>query len=259
MATMAAAAAGPDASNATDHQIDHDDDSASDVSMAQESDDDESDGDPPATSLAASSDSQQDDQPLQNNHEVGEAGGLGPSRKRKSLADVPDAQTLPDHEQVKKVKTQQPGHLTLPAELWHHVFTFCPPRTLGSLLLVNRLFHSYLHPLSTIRRDQTNSPLPAGALARLQPNSIWQASRRRFWPSMPSPLQDQTELYMWQLSCATSCQFCGKPTPAQHRDSKEPWQLGPGKEGVAVVWAFAARSCGLCLLSNSIKVCKAAV
>lgn len=249
-----------------------DDDSASDVSMAQETDD-ESDVEPPT--ILPASDPRHDQSnaavlatasPSQNNPEVGEL----TSRKRKSLADVPDEESLLGNQEVKKVKIQQHGHdplsngspvrdrSTLPAEIWHHIFTFCPPRTLGKLFRVNRLFNSYLDPASPIRDDKT-SPLPTGALALAKPNSIWQASRRRFWPTMPTPLQDRTELYMWQLSCSTSCQSCGKPEAAQQQDSADPWQLGPGKEGVSIIWTFAARACGACLLSKSIKVCLSSV
>lgn len=245
-----------------------DDDSASDVSMAAETDD-ESEPEPP---LVLSTPAPRDEQPgaaavatvspVPANNEVGQ----GVSRKRKSLADIPDEQNLLENQEVKKVKTQQAGlsplgngksvhdRSALPAEVWHHIFTFCPPRTLGRLLLVNKLFHSYLNPSSTIPRDGLPSLSP-GHLTLLKPNFIWQASRRRFWPTMPTPLQDKTELDMWQLSCATSCQFCCKPAAAQQPEPLEPWQAGPGKEGVSIVWAFASRSCGACLLSKSTKVC----
>lgn len=249
-----------------------DDSSASDVSMAAETDD-ESDFEPPPVPSAPSPQNGQSDAvvtaiapPIQTNDQVGDAA----SKKRKSMADVPDEQNKLDTQEVKKVKTKQSGHSslsngssvhnksTLPAEIWHHIFTFCPPRTLGKLLLVNGLFNSYLDPSSTIRREESR-PLPAGALALMNPNSIWQASRRRFWPTMPTPLQDKTELQMWQLSCSTSCQFCGKPAAIPQPDLSDPWQSGPGKEGVSIVWSFASRCCGVCLLSKSIKVCESVI
>lgn len=264
-----------DDSNSSDSQHipvdghdDDDDDSASDVSMAAETDDESDVEAPPYPSAPGPRDDQSNAAipstalPTQNIHEVGELA----SRKRKSSVDGPDEQNSLDNQQVKKVKIQQPGHnsvsngnpvsdrTTLPAEIWHHIFTFCPPRTLGKLLLVNSLFNSYLDSSSKIRRDEPR-PLPAGALPLMKPNSIWQASRRRFWPTMPTPLQDKTELDMWQLSCSTSCQFCGKPAAAQQLDPSDPWQSGPGKEGVSIIWTFASRSCGTCLLSRSIKVC----
>lgn len=143
----------------------------------------------------------------------------------------------------------------LPAEVWQHIFTFCPPRTLGRLLLVNRLFNVYLDPSSTIQCEQPRR-LSETVVPILKPNFIWQSSRRRFWPSMASPLQGKTELYMWQLSCSFSCQYCGLSL-SQQEDSTDPWQSGPGKDGIAIIWPFANRSCGLCLLSKSTKVCYA--
>lgn len=251
---------------------DDDDGSASDVSMAAETDD-ESDVAPPPVPSAPSPRGDQPDAavlppapPIQTNDEVGDVA----SRKRKSLADVPDEQNTLDTQEVKKVKTNQARHSplsngssvhnkpTLPAEIWHHIFTFCPPRTLGKLLFVNGLFNLYLDPSSKIQRDESHS-LPAGALALINPNSIWQASRRRFWPTMPTPLQDKLELHMWQLSCSTSCQFCGKPAVTPQPDLSDPWQSGPGKEGVSIVWSFASRSCGVCLLNKSVKVCMPAI
>ncbi|KAJ4394291.1 hypothetical protein N0V93_003508 [Gnomoniopsis smithogilvyi] len=186
------------------------------------------------------------------------------TRKRKSLNDVSNN----DHgrngfESVKKVKLaesmkQHQGDENfssdwsrLPAEVWQHIFTFCPPRTLGRLLRVDRLFNMYLDPSSAIQGEQPPL-LSRTAIPILRPNSIWQLSRRRFWPGMPSPLQDKTELYMWQLSCSSSCQHCGLSMSRQE-DPVDPWQSGPGKDGVAIIWPFATRSCGLCLLSKSTK------
>ncbi|KAF3764886.1 hypothetical protein M406DRAFT_236131, partial [Cryphonectria parasitica EP155] len=142
----------------------------------------------------------------------------------------------------------------LPAEVWHAIFGNCPPKTLGSLLLVCRLFNVYLDPSSTIQCERP-LPLSRSSLPILKPNAIWQASRRRFWPGMPSPLQDKTELYMWQLSLPSSCQHCGA-TPGASQGAggdPDPWQSGPGRDGVAIIWAFATRSCGTCLLSKSVK------
>lgn len=200
-------------------------------------------------------------------------GGLeeSPTKKRKSPEDASDSGYQPNTlESVKKVKLDesrgQPQDQdepladwsSLPAEMWHHIFTYCPPRTLGKLLLVNRLFNVYLDPSSSA---QCTRPDPLceseSALSVLKPNVIWQASRRRFWPSMPSPLQDKSELYMWQLSCSTSCQHCGKSVVPHQKDTSDPWQSGPGKDGVAIIWAFATRSCGACLFSKSTKVCSA--
>lgn len=239
------------------------DDSDSDVSMETEDEDNADLSTPPpqvphfdaSTSIS---------------NDTFDVSGEAVNRKRKSLNDTPGNHDEPNIlEPVKKVKLEKAkGSLQgkdepladrsrLPAEIWSHIFTFCPPRTLGKLLLVNRLFNMYLDPSSVIQ-CQRPEPLPEGSLAVLKPNSIWQASRRRFWPGMPIPLKDKSELFMWQLCCPTSCQHCGfKSSAPQQSGTSDPWQPGPGKDGVAIIWAFATRSCGACLLSKSTKVCPA--
>lgn len=235
------------------------DDSASDVPMTTETDDEDDDA-----SLYH--------QPAQLDPVVAEPNSSiqNPeedlTRKRKSSDDMSDNDNgRTALESVKKVKLAESMEehqdddspfsdwSQLPAEVWQHIFTFCPPRTLGRLLRVNKLFNVYLDPSSAIQCKQP-PPLPRTAVPMSKPNAIWQSSRRRFWPNMPSPLQDQTELYMWQLSCSSSCQHC-RSSMSQQEDSTDPWQSGPGKDGIAIMWPFATRSCGLCLLSKSTKVC----
>lgn len=239
------------------------DDSDSDVSMETEDEDNANLSTPPpqASRVDASTSAPND---------TFDVSGEAVSRKRKSLNDAPDSHDAPNTlEPVKKVKLDKAkGALQgedepladrshLPAELWSHIFTFCPPKTLGKLLLVNRLFNMYLDPSSVIQCRRPE-PLSEGILAILKPNSIWQASRRRFWPGMPVPLKGMSELFMWQLCCSTSCQHCGvKSSAPQQNGAADPWQSGPGKDGVAIIWAFATRSCGACLLSKSTKVCPA--
>lgn len=235
------------------------DDSDSDGDVSMETGDEDSTNEPQAAELDAMP-------ALPNNTYDGS--GYVFNRKRKSLDDALDSRdgtnTL---EPVKKVKLQEfegehqgkenasPDRSRMPAEIWNRIFTFCPPRTLGKLLFVNRLFNAYLDPSSVVQCKRPE-PLSVGFLSVLKPNSIWQASRRRFWPGMPIPLKDKSELYMWQLCCSTSCQHCGfKPIEPQQNDASDPWQSGPGKDGVALIWAFATRSCGACLLSKSTKVC----
>ena len=143
----------------------------------------------------------------------------------------------------------------LPPQIWHHIFTFCPPRSLGVLLSVNKLFNLYLDPASPVSREAPAAdPFKSGALVPLKPNAIWQASRRLFWPIMPAPLQSRTELDMWRLACSNRCQICGK---LDGRDSSSPFDVrnpGPGPDGVAALWAFGARMCASCLVENSTKV-----
>lgn len=141
----------------------------------------------------------------------------------------------------------------LSPEIWHHIFTFCPPKTLGNLLRVNKLFHVYLDPSSSLQIVFPPS-LGKGAAGFLKPNSIWQASRRLFWPHMPSPLRSMTELDSWRLACSTRCQGCNKQGARSQDSPPELWHPGPGKDGVSVIWPFAIRVCGPCLLNKSIKV-----
>jgi len=246
------------------------DDSASDVSMAAVTDDEpdhpsnltqDADSAPvPATTL--------DTQQLTEN---------AASRKRKSQYPDPDVadssvQAEPATGQSKKVKldtNHEPERRStpgvsqdwsrLPPAVWHHIFTFCPPKTLGNLLRVNKSFHSYLDPSVTIQSD-TPLPISSGSsriLQPLKPNAIWQASRRLFWPHMPTPLQGKTELEMWKLACALTCQHCGKLGDASASPNPDPLHLGPGPDGVVTVWPFATRTCGPCLQTKSIKVGRA--
>ncbi|EAQ92509.1 hypothetical protein CHGG_00744 [Chaetomium globosum CBS 148.51] len=138
----------------------------------------------------------------------------------------------------------------LPQEIWHCVFTYCPPKSLGSLLSVNKRFNAYLDPTLPVRANL--SSVTQGVLKLMEPNAIWQASRRRFWPQMPAPLRSSSELDMWRLACSPRCQDCGK-VHARGPTSRNPLHPGPGTEGVAVIWAFGTRMCSACLLKASDK------
>lgn len=139
-----------------------------------------------------------------------------------------------------------------PPEIWHHIFTFTTPKSLGKLLRVNRLFNGYL-----LRQPSSVEHIPSlasrGALSRLQPNAIWRASRRLFWPRMPGPLRDHSEVDMWRLICSQSCQLCGQKAQGQ-ADLRDPWHAGPGSAGLATIFPFAITSCGPCLLKTTVKV-----
>ncbi|KAI1387050.1 uncharacterized protein F4822DRAFT_411961 [Hypoxylon trugodes] len=135
---------------------------------------------------------------------------------------------------------------SLPAEIWHCIFAFTPPRSLGNLLCVNKLFNAYLDPASRYQGElppslsRTSTPL-------LKPDAIWQISRRRFWQRMPAPLQQKSELDMWRLACGRTCQFCGRT------NSTSPKSPDDSHQKIQSVWAFALRCCGECLLKNTIK------
>lgn len=143
-----------------------------------------------------------------------------------------------------------PDKSLLPAEIWHHIFTFIPPRTLGLLLPVNRSFNAYLDPSSFA---PSNTPLARSVVQTLKPDSIWQASRRFFWSGMPAPLRGKSELEMWKLACALSCQFCGKE-PSRPTTPSDQWHPGPGENGTVSIWSFGVHTCGTCIQERCSKV-----
>ncbi|GKT99269.1 hypothetical protein FLAG1_01360 [Fusarium langsethiae] len=185
-----------------------------------------------------------------------------PSKKRRQSTDPTDAQ------QPKKVRLGGTGvdptvskeshelavnrAKQLPGEIWQHIFTLVPPRDLGRLLIVNKLFHVFLSP-SAVGSAQQPSDVPS-SLPPLKPDAIWQASRRLFWPRMPAPLKGKSELQMWRLVCSTSCQLCGCKSQKNPRSSKnEAWRSGPGPADVCPIFSFCVFTCGNCLKKNGVK------
>lgn len=142
----------------------------------------------------------------------------------------------------------------LPAEIWHHIFTYLPPRALGNLLRVNKLFNTFLDPASSFTMTTQPKPSLQSVAKTLEPNGLWKISRRAFWPMMPGPFMDMTELDMWRLACSSTCQFCGIKDERTQRPSSDPYRYGPGADGVARVWEFRVRCCGSCLSSKTVKV-----
>lgn len=183
-----------------------------------------------------------------------------PSKKRRQSIDCKAVQ------QTKKVKLDK-AHLPglaaqslakdrakqLPEQIWQHIFTLVPPRDLGRLLTVNKLFHAFLSPLSThspVCYNDIPSTFPI-----LKPDAIWQASRRLFWPRMPAPLKGKLEIQMWRLVCSMSCQLCGfqsqKKLPSSNNEA---WCRGPGPSDVCPIFPFCVFACGNCLKKKGIKV-----
>lgn len=139
---------------------------------------------------------------------------------------------------------------SFPGELWQHIFTFLPPESLGSLLLVNRAFNFLL----TADDEQILARSPSEGVLKYQSvNPIWSISRKSFHPGMPRPLFNMKELEMWQLVRGSICQFCGKSgslassTDLPLVDKNQPTD-------VTVVWPFGVRSCGECLKQKTEKV-----
>ncbi|KAI1130409.1 hypothetical protein F5Y10DRAFT_235600 [Nemania abortiva] len=143
------------------------------------------------------------------------------------------------------------GSRELPAEVWQRIFSFLPPKMLGRLLSVDKHFNSVLDPLSHYTCNTRLSPV-ASSLLNLKPNAIWQLSRRRFWPTMPTPLRDHTELQMWQLACRTECQFhdiadqTTSPTCDSSSSENEHTSSRP-------IWSYALRICRSCLVDKTVK------
>lgn len=141
----------------------------------------------------------------------------------------------------------------LPAELWQHIFCFVPPLFLGRLLRVNHAFHAYL--TSGKANEQDSKPEPHSIVQPLNPQTIWAASRRRFCPGLPKPIRGISELDMWRLLRGRNCQICNQTKASSLTSSPEnPWESGPGENGVRVIWPFAVRCCGKCIQEGSEKV-----
>ncbi|KAI0815662.1 hypothetical protein GGR55DRAFT_356148 [Xylaria sp. FL0064] len=175
------------------------------------------------------------------------------SKKRKSQAvDISFAEKRARFDEGRDRCSQSSGSWQLPSEIWQHIFTFLPPKTLGRLLSVNKCFNSFLNPSSQYSCD-TPSPAVTSSLSGLKPEVIWQYSRRRFWPTMPTPLRDHTELRMWQLACLGKCQFCDR-TDQQNSSAHDSPNGGYQYTGPQPIWPFALRSCESCLVSRVTKV-----
>jgi hypothetical protein len=237
-----------------------DDDEMSDVSMSPETEDEDSDTESGHGTSSTTTTAQAILPPVNN-------APSDASRKRKMSSDIQSV-GLENVEGIKRAKLEVPQDLVLesirtaggrlpvdksllPAEIWHHIFTFTPPRALGRLLRVNKRFSSYLDPSSKAIPSVLASLSPS-AVKPCQPDLIWQASRRLFRPWMPSPLEGMSELDMWRLACNSACQFCRKiGHPSCPADQ---WHAGPGENGVRPVWGFGIRTCGSCLQQKTIKV-----
>jgi hypothetical protein len=247
-----------------DSPVVHNDDSASDVSMSTDSED-EDDNAQSTISISATPSKQDLAQPADS--DVGEP-DTAPSKKRKysGLTETSneDIRNTSLHEIRKRFKPDDSlqshwtseGHLRkdkslLPPEIWHYIFTFCPPRVLGLLLQVNRTFNTYLDPSSS---GHSHEPLSRSVLQILTPETIWRASRHLYLQGTPAPLAGKTELDMWKMSCGTLCQFCGKKRQTNSTFFMDQWHSGPGENGVIPVWSFGIRACGSCIQARSTKV-----
>ncbi|OAA39683.1 F-box domain containing protein [Metarhizium rileyi] len=180
------------------------------------------------------------------------------ARKRKiaeilPVAELPNSKRVQQAGQDDQKKLDDTQHMCqsavsrVPAEVWHYIFTFVPPRTLGHLMLVNKQFNSYLDALSEYGSAKILSSYTTYRLPKLEPGAIWRASRRLFWPRMPAALEGRSELEMWRLCCSQACQFCKARDQSNAGTSEDRWRRGPGPKGVFPVFAFFVVSCSRCL------------
>lgn len=221
--------------------ISDNDDEMSDVSMPEESDDSESD-----------------------DEFFGEDENGTDSRRQSHTLDCPQINAIGQDAGVRRRYVNETGQTSeastgrmfaagfdsLPLEVWQHIFTFTVPETLGSVLRVNKAINHLLDPESPYPEPAT--PHKRTHLARRQPDDVWQLSRKRFRPRMPSPMDGMTELSMWKLTCGLTCASCGKKGPPTA--SYDQWHCGPGENGVRPIWAFAESACGPCLRCQTVKV-----
>ncbi|KAL7957022.1 hypothetical protein V8C34DRAFT_286983 [Trichoderma compactum] len=177
--------------------------------------------------------------------------GSPSTRKRRRL------KSSSDGEASKKIRITcacQDRSRQLPAELWHHIFSFLSPAALGRCLRVNRLFHKYLDPISPFVISTSVIHVPTTRmLPTLSPDAIWRASRRLHWPAMPAPLKGRFELDMWRFACTRSCQFCGQLDKAFNTTEVSSQPRRPGSATVSPIFPFFINSCGSCLVRKGIK------
>lgn len=216
------------------------DDSGSDISMSDGTEDDETEA-PPIISSASS---------RKRRHSAEEDESSGHNGEVVSKRLKADSALASQYASTGNLKEDRS---LLPAEIWHNIFIFTPPRMLGSLLQVNKIFNFYLDPSSTVNKP-TIEPLSTSVAKFLDPDSIWQASRALFRPGMPTPLAGFSELDMWKLVCQKSCQFCHTTSAHEAFHPRDQWHSGPGEKGVRIIWSFAIRSCASCLVKNCMKV-----
>ena len=143
----------------------------------------------------------------------------------------------------------------LPAVFWQHILCFVPPVFLGRLLRVNRAFNAYLTP-GKLNEISNAVPLSQSVMQPMKAEAIWVASRKRFCPGLPKPLDGVYELDMWRLLRGRDCQICGEgKETTSFPIADNPWKFGSGNASVRVVWPFGVRSCSSCLLKISQSVC----
>lgn len=181
----------------------------------------------------------------------------GAKRKLSDATDANNVAPVPTQESAKKRKLstasakqdgEKPRIPQLPAEVWQRVFVHLPPAMLCRCLRVCKSFNQWLTSTSAPPTARKDTP----KIQVLDSESIWTNSRKTFFPTLPRPLAQFSELGMLKLVGGRSCQFCHRPPVPSPATTV--LNAGPGPNGLRVIWPFGIRSCGLCLQPRSLKV-----
>ncbi|KAF2769460.1 hypothetical protein EJ03DRAFT_327310 [Teratosphaeria nubilosa] len=197
-------------------------------------------------------------QPEQLGEGVDSAGHAGAKRKLSDALDPLDAleQSLEDNskkprlsEMFKPAPDARPSPAErLPVQLWQQVFLRLSPGVLSRCLRVSKTFNRYL---TTTQAESTTSKKDAKKIRVLDSDTIWAEARKAYFPNMPRPLLQHTELQMLQLLGGKACQFCTRvPLPVL---ASNPYNAGPGPDGLRVIWPFRIRACGPCWEQRTIR------
>ncbi|KAK4635272.1 hypothetical protein CLAFUW4_00833 [Fulvia fulva] len=180
----------------------------------------------------------------------------GAKRKLSDATDANNVAPVPTQESAKKRKLstasakqdgEKPRIPQLPAEVWQRVFVHLPPAMLCRCLRVCKSFNQWLTSTSAPPTARKDTP----KIQVLDSESIWTNSRKTFFPTLPRPLAQFSELGMLKLVGGRSCQFCHRPPVPSPATTV--LNAGPGPNGLRVIWPFGIRSCGLCLQPRSLK------
>ncbi|EME49965.1 hypothetical protein DOTSEDRAFT_68697 [Dothistroma septosporum NZE10] len=229
-ATVAIAATEPEAVN-----VDDEDDSSSEMDLSSPS----RSSTPEPVALPATS-----------------AAHAGAKRKLSDATDANDGPPVSTEDSAKKRKLsvqsakqdgEKPRIPQLPPEVWQRVFLHLPPAMLCRCLRVSKPFNEYLTNTSAPPAARKDRP----KLQVLDSESIWAQSRKSFFPTLPRPLAQFSELDMLKLIGGRACQFCHRPPVFPPATTV--LNAGPGPNGLRVIWPFGIRSCGLCLQQRSLK------
>ncbi|KAK3670562.1 hypothetical protein LTR78_009530 [Recurvomyces mirabilis] len=181
-----------------------------------------------------------------------------PAVNKRKLSDTLDesevAGNLPGNISSKRLRLSTSGSCftdKLTPELLQQVFTRLSP---AMLCRCRRVCKRFEHVLTSY---QNLSPTPKKDTRKVQPvrlidsNAIFRESRQKFMPNMPRPLEGHTELGMLKLMSGRTCQGCDRAFLPQA--TSFPFNAGPGRLGLRVIWPFGQRWCGTCFEARTVK------